>query len=529
MSLLVEGASRTGRRGFPRLRASGNHRPVSHGAWILWLGIAGLLVLPCQSRADWCGTLGGLCFPPSETPVWGLTVYNGTLIAVGEFYSIPPDNASYVAQWNGASWEPLGLGVSGSASAATSYAGQLIVGGYFGYAGGRPANSIARWNGTWWPLGSGIVGFVDTLLPFGSNLIVGGGFHTAGGYAANYIAEWNGATWASMSSGTNGEVDALVDYNGALVAGGGFTQAGGTPVNNIALWDGTAWKPLGVGVGDWESMVYTLAVYNGDLIAGGHFTQAGGKPASHIARWDGMSWYPLGSGLNADAVVLTIYDGDLIAGGDFTTAGGDSAYAVARWDGTSWSAMGSGLHNDDPDYPGPTSALAFAAYDSGLVAGGNFINPGFPEGGCVALWSDPPVGACCHPDGSCTVTPPAGCPGPSRWQGSCTTCDPNPCPTSSLETGGVARFLRPEPEPNPSAGPVLIRYGLPSVCHVVLDIFDVSGQQIRHAVNEREAAGLHSISWDSCNDAGTPVPSGIYMIRLKADSGVLTGAVTLIR
>ncbi len=543
---------------------------VRAAGWVVRLAIVGWFLLPCRSRADWCGTLAGLCGPPAETPVYGLAVYNGDLVAVGSFYGIAPDGASYVARWSGMDWEPLGAGVNGEAYGAAVYSGSLIVGGYFGHAGGRPANSIARWDGNaWWPLGSGISdGFVQVLLPFGPNLIVGGFFHTAGGYAANMIAQWNGTMWAPMSAGMSANVESLVDYNGTLVAGGYFTLAGGRTANYIAAWNGTAWQPLGSGT---NGSVGALAVYNGDLIAAGAFTKAGGKPASYIARWNGSEWYPLGTGVNDGVGSLTVYNGDLIAGGVFTMAGGDSAYAVARWDGTSWSAMGYGLRNNDPDYPGPGLASALAPYDGGLAAGGNFINPGIYVEGCIARWDDPAIGACCHIDGSCTVTTQADCPAPNGWQGSCTVCNPspcpvgswgacclagsgcvqvpptacqqdggvfqgygvpcnpNPCPTSSTQAGEVARFLRPEPEPNPSAGPVTIRYGLAAPVSVDLDVLDVSGRRIRRLVSERENAGMHSVAWDSCDDGGRPVSSGIYMIRLEAGPGVLSSRLTLIR
>ena len=39
----------------------------------------------------------------------------------------------------------------------------------------------------------------------------------------------------------------------------------------------------------------------------------------------------------------------------------------------------------------------------------------------------PLSGACCHPDGSCTITMQLDCPSPGIWQGAGTDCEPNPC------------------------------------------------------------------------------------------------------
>lgn len=40
----------------------------------------------------------------------------------------------------------------------------------------------------------------------------------------------------------------------------------------------------------------------------------------------------------------------------------------------------------------------------------------------------PPAGACCMPDGSCTMTCELDCVAPGFWHGESTLCDPNPCP-----------------------------------------------------------------------------------------------------
>ncbi len=40
----------------------------------------------------------------------------------------------------------------------------------------------------------------------------------------------------------------------------------------------------------------------------------------------------------------------------------------------------------------------------------------------------PPTGACCHPDGSCTLTCVHDCLPPNVWHGEWTSCDPNLCP-----------------------------------------------------------------------------------------------------
>jgi hypothetical protein len=279
--------------------------------------------------------------------VRALTVYNGELIAGGEFTRAGGLTCNSIARWDGSVWQPLGSGMAGgwglysSVEALTVYNGDLIAGGDFTEADGVSCNCIARWNGSvWQPLGSGMAGgfitSVDALTVFNGDLIAGGNFTNAGGVTCNYIARWNGSAWQPLWSGMSYYVWDLAVYNGELIAGGGFTRAGGVTCNYIARWNGSVWQPLGSGMSDSEDdwpypSVGALTVYNGELIAGGTFDHAGGVECKYIARWNGSAWQPLGSGMDDAVFTLTAYDGALIAGGAFSTAGGVTSDCISRW------------------------------------------------------------------------------------------------------------------------------------------------------------------------------------------------------
>ena len=65
-------------------------------------------------------------------------MYNGNLIAGGQFPNVTGTSAHFVAQWNGASWSPLG---SGAGSHDNDYVYTLAVydagGGSALFAGGQ--------------------------------------------------------------------------------------------------------------------------------------------------------------------------------------------------------------------------------------------------------------------------------------------------------------------------------------------------------------------------------------------------------
>ena len=59
---------------------------------------------------------------------------------------------------------------------------------------------------------------------------------------------------------------------------------------------------------------------------------------------------------------------------------------------------------------------------------------------------------------------------------------------------------------------------------VELKIFDVLGREVATLVNERKAAGSHSVRWDAAG-----MPSGVYFYRLQAGDFSETRKLMLIR
>ena len=177
----------------------------------------------------------------------------------------------------------------------------------------------------------------------GPALYAGGKFTFAGGAPANRIAKWDGTEWSALGSGTNADVLALTVHDDGsgprLYAGGFFTSAGEIDASYVARWDGSAWSALS-GMSD---EVRALSVFDDGsgagpaLYAGGNFTFAGGVPVNRIAKWDGTSWSPLESGMTTDGVLaLAVFDDGsgaapaLFAGGYFLSSPAGDA-RLARW------------------------------------------------------------------------------------------------------------------------------------------------------------------------------------------------------
>ena len=76
--------------------------------------------------------------------------------------------------------------------------------------------------------------------------------------------------------------------------------------------------------------------------------------------------------------------------------------------------------------------------------------------------------------------------------------------------------------PNPFNPETRIRFQLPKSSHVKLEIYNMLGQKIVTLIDEKRRAGYHEIAWNGRNTLGKKVPSGIYVLRLKAGEFWLT-------
>ena len=190
--------------------------------------------------------------PYSPTQVDAIVVSGSDLVVGGRFMRVGNVPASRIARWDGSAWHALGGGVNDWVYCLAMFNGELIAGGEFTQAGGAPASRIARWDGSaWHPLAGGVTGsgasgrtMVNALAVHDGALIVGGNFGYAGGIPARSIARWDGTSWSALGSGINGLVHALESMDGHLYVGGGFTTAGGKPSYGIARW--TADGPVAV-------------------------------------------------------------------------------------------------------------------------------------------------------------------------------------------------------------------------------------------------------------------------------------------
>jgi len=87
--------------------------------------------------------------------------------------------------------------------------------------------------------------------------------------------------------------------------------------------------------------------------------------------------------------------------------------------------------------------------------------------------------------------------------------------TSGVEGGGwTLRFL--PPRPNPLHAETELGFDLPAAAAVDLGIYDLGGRRIATLASGEQGEGHHSVRWNTRDDAGRPVPAGLYFARFQS-------------
>ena len=69
--------------------------------------------------------------------------------------------------------------------------------------------------------------------------------------------------------------------------------------------------------------------------------------------------------------------------------------------------------------------------------------------------------------------------------------------------------------PNLSNSLITVRYSITSPAHVEIKIYNLAGRLVKTLVGERQKAGSYKIKWDSKDENGKLMSSGIYFVKLK--------------
>jgi len=74
--------------------------------------------------------------------------------------------------------------------------------------------------------------------------------------------------------------------------------------------------------------------------------------------------------------------------------------------------------------------------------------------------------------------------------------------------------------PNPFNPITTLKYELPERSQIKLQIFDITGRLVNTITDNEQTAGIHQTHWRGTNQKGEPVSSGMYFIRMAAQSKI---------
>jgi len=98
-------------------------------------------------------------------------------------------------------------------------------------------------------------------------------------------------------------------------------------------------------------------------------------------------------------------------------------------------------------------------------------------------------------------------------------------PSEALPQG----FELKQNHPNPFNPNTRISFAIPESERVQLQIFNVNGRKVKTLVDGTLSSGEHTYEWDSTDDSGHKVATGVYFYRLTAGDVTATKKMTLIK
>jgi hypothetical protein len=79
--------------------------------------------------------------------------------------------------------------------------------------------------------------------------------------------------------------------------------------------------------------------------------------------------------------------------------------------------------------------------------------------------------------------------------------------------------LNLEIAPNPVSTRSTIGFSLPEAGRIQLEVFSLTGQKVRVLADDIANSGMHTVYWDGSDAAGAPLANGLYLLRLRSESG----------
>lgn len=101
--------------------------------------------------------------------------------------------------------------------------------------------------------------------------------------------------------------------------------------------------------------------------------------------------------------------------------------------------------------------------------------------------------------------------------------------THEVDGPGVRELVLEAAQPNPFNPSTTIAWAMPVAMPVQVMVHDSGGRVVRRLIDRALNAGHHTVVWDGEDDAGRPVGSGVYFVKVVAGNEARTTKVMLAR
>ncbi len=101
--------------------------------------------------------------------------------------------------------------------------------------------------------------------------------------------------------------------------------------------------------------------------------------------------------------------------------------------------------------------------------------------------------------------------------------DPNWTQVKEIENNHPVTYELSQNYPNPFNPETTIEFGLPAPVLVEISIYDINGKLVRALISGERRAGKHWVKWDSRDDHGIQVSSGMYFYFMKVRDSAKDG------
>jgi len=512
-------------------------------------------------------------------PVHAILREGYNAVVAGDFHRAGDFLSPYIAYFDDWRFYPMSAGIAELECGPTivdgliKFEGEYYASGAFALEG-LGAQGIARWDGSrWQPLGLGLERTTGQLRPvvysmvvFDDKLAVAGLFDRAGGLPVGAIAMWDGTNWEAFPAdfgdplqpppgGPDPVVYALTVHDGQLVAGGSLVSSGGNPMPALAYWDGSQWLP---GLSDDTTNIRELVSFKGQLLAMRESVSPDAVELATVHGGTAQSLLPLGDHwykdyfadafkthdyvLLATSKGLLSYDGSVLTthvtdpvrsvavnpyralvGGDFTSIDGRPSmhFASGRIDTVVPAAsVNLELHTSE-------SGLEFSCDLGAWNSVSDLILERRSE---RSFWTERERIAGPFDQSRHILTDASAEDGDWVYRAVAllngariTSNELEVAVAPSTKTAVLAAY------PNPFNATTTIEFSLARAGDVVVSVSSVNGRRVaRHELSDL-SVGIHEWSWHGLDQAGQPVASGTYFLRLDTPDGPIRSRVNLVK